>query len=385
MKRLAATALLATTAATTTTAAITVPAHAADRVDRITAALRQSPVFVDPDVSYLLDGRERAALSTQIAKAGVPIYLVVVPLMSQDESAGDGEYLGYLLHRRLGRKGIYLVADQRGGLDWMSYQVPRDDALGYDDLPNSDKPLPQRLHDVIDKFAHAPAAKPSDPAAPRAPEPAAGRRKPTAVGLTGRFLKAFFPALLLSGLLLTIVWLVCVGVVRALRQVKVKPRRRRTLGPRRLRRTARAELVRLARALGDAADNPGYTRAMADYDAAKLLLDEQKDSGSRFGVVVLALDGQDALRDKTAHPRARCMVNPLHGAAERSVRIRLPGLPDGKRPLCKACTRPATRRPLTLEIEGRRRPYYEAPGLWEKIRGRSRDLPERVLEYLGVD
>lgn len=380
MKRLAATALLATTTATATT--ITAPAHAADRVDRITAALRQSPVFVDPDVSYLLDGRERAALSTQIAKAGVPIYLVAVPLMSQDESAGDGEYLGYLLHRRLGRKGIYLVADQRGGLDWMSYQVPRDDTLDYD-LTISDKPLPQRLHDVIDKFAHAPAAKPSDPAVPRAPEPAVGQRKSTAVGLTGRFLKAFFPALLLSGLLLTIVWLVCAGVLRALRQVKL--RSRTTLGPRRLRRTAQAELVRLARALGDAADNPGYTRAMADYDAAKLLFDEQKDSGSRFGIVVLALDGQDALRDRTADPRARCMVNPLHGAADRSVRIRLPGLPDGRRPLCQACTRPATRRPLTLEIEGRRRPYYEAPGLWEKIRGRTRDLPERVLEYLGVD
>jgi hypothetical protein len=35
-------------------------------------------------------------------------------------------------------------------------------------------------------------------------------------------------------------------------------------------------------------------------------------------------------------------------------------------------------RPLTLEIDGRKRPYYQAPGLWEKIRGRSRDLPERV-------
>jgi hypothetical protein len=374
VKRPAATAAILTAAILTAS-----PANAADRVDRITAALRQSPVFVDPDVSYLLSEQDRTRLTRQIATAGVPIYLVAVPLLSEDESAGNADYLGYLLHRRLGRSGVYLIADQRGDLDWMSYQVPREDRLDYEQAVN-DKPLPRKLHDVIEAFAHAPAGRPTEPPVPRAPETDPRQRKSTVAGLTGQFLKTFFPSVLLSGLLLAIVWLVAAGVLRAAR-LRIPT----TLGPRRLRRTARAELVRLARAIGGADDNPGYTRAMADYDAAKLLWDEKTDAGSRFGVVALALDGQDALRHETPDPPARCVVNPLHGTAERGVRTALPGLPQAKRPLCAACMRQGHRRPLTLAAEGGKRPYYQAPGLWEKIRGRTRDLPERVLEYLGVE
>jgi len=378
MKRLVTTLLIAMAAAATVNTA-----HAADRVDRITAGLRQSPLFVDPDVSYLLDARQRATLGTQLRTAGVPIYLVVVPLLSEDESAGDGEYLGSLLHQRLGRNGIYLIADQRGDLDTMAYQVPRDTTLDFA-LATSDKPLPGKLHDAIDAFAHAPKAAPSDPAKPRTPELDERQKKSTAVGLTGQFTKTFFPALIMSGLALALLFYLCLAVFRTFQAVRGAGRP--ALGPRRLRRTAEAELVRLARAIGAAGeDNPGYARAMAGYDAAKLLHDEKDDPGSRFGVVVLALEGQDALRDETADPAPRCMVNPFHGTAGRRVRRRLADLPDGRRPLCDACEKSHDLRPLTLEIKGRKRPYYAAPGLWEKLQGRTADLPERVLEYLGVD
>jgi hypothetical protein len=380
MKRLlTATALFTATALLTAT-----PAHAGDRVDRITAALKQSPLFVDPDVSYLLDEQQRTVLDRQLKTAGVPIYLVVAPLQSADESAGDADYFGYLLHQRLGRNGIYLIADQSGSLDWMAYQVPRDDTLGYDQAVN-DKPLPQKLHDVIDAFAHAPKAAPSDPAKPRTPDEDVGQKKTTAVGLAGQFMKTFFPALILSGLALALLWFVGLSLFRIVQATRKTRRGPATLKPRRLRRTAEAELVRLARAIGAAGeDNPGYPKAMADYDAAKLLYDEKDDPGSRFGVVVLALEGQDALRDESADPQPRCMVNPLHGPAGHRVRRRLPDLPDARRPLCDACERLSSPRPLTLEIGGRKRPYYLAPGLWEKIRGRTADLPERVLEYLSV-
>jgi hypothetical protein len=385
MKRLltalTTTLLIATAAATATATANT--AHAADRVDRITAGLRQSPLFVDPDVSYLLDARERTTLGEQLKTAGVPIYLVVVPLRSEDESAGDGEYLGSLLHQRLGRNGIYLVADQHGGIDEMAYQVPRDTTLDFS-LATSDAPLPRKLHDVIDAYAHAPKAAPSDPAKPRTPELDEDQKKSTSVGLTGQFMKTFFPSLLLSGLVLAVLWFFGLGTFRIVRAVRGA--RRSSLGPRRLRRTAEAELVRLARAIGAAGEeNPGYPRAMAGYDAAKLLYDEKDDPGSRFGVVVLALEGQDALRDETADPAPRCMVDPFHGTADQRVRRRLADLPDGRRPLCDACEKSHDLRPLTLEIDGRKRPYYAAPGLWEKLHGRTADLPGRVLEYLGVD
>jgi hypothetical protein len=377
MRRLIAAALAAMTMLAAPSA------YAADRVDRITAGLRQSPVFVDPDVSYLLDARQRTTLGEQLRTVGVPVYLAVVPLNSADESEGDGEYLGYLLHQRLGRPGIYLVADQRGGIDWMSYQVPRDDTLDLD-LVTGDRPLPQKLHDVLDAFAHAPTAAPSDPATPRAPDADESRRKTTAGGMTGEFMKTFFPALLLSGLALALLWFVGFGVFRI--AGAVRGARPATLGSRRLRRTAEAELVRLARAIGAAGDDaPGYPRAMAGYDAAKLLHDEKDDPGSRFAVVVLALEGQDALRDDGGDPAPRCMVNPFHGVATHRVRRRLPDLPDGRRPLCDVCEKSHDVRPLTLEVGGRRCPYYAAPGLWEKIKGRTADLPERVLEYLGVD
>lgn len=362
----------------------TATAGSADRVGRVVAGLRQSPLFVDPDVSYLLDAAQRAALTKKIKGVGVPLYLAVVPLGSEDESAGDAEYLAYLLHRRLGRNGIYLVCDQRGDLEWTAYDVPRDDTLDYDQAFN-DKPVPRKLGDVVDAFAHAPRAAPTDPVPPRAPEPSASQRKTTASGLAGQFAKAFFPSLIFSGLLLGLLWSLVNGVLRLVRTAHGP--RTHALGAFRLRRTTRAELVRLARAIGRAdPGNPGYPKAMADYDAAKLLYDEKQDPGSRFGVVVLALEGQDALRHETADPGPRCVVNPFHGPATHRVRQRLPGLPEARRPVCDVCERPARRvRPLTLKVDGRPRPYYSAPGLWEKLRGRTTDLPGRVLEYLGVE
>lgn len=398
MRRLLPTAILTTailtvaliapaaaTAAPTTAAPTTAaPVQNGDRVGRVVAGLRQSPLFVDPDVSYLLNATQRAALVQRIRGVGVPLYLAVVPVGSQDESAGDAGYLAYLLHQRLGRSGIYLVCDQRGNLDWTAYHVPRDDTLGYDQA-FSDKPVPTKLNDVVDAFTHAPSAAPSDPAPPRAPEPALSQRKTTATGLAGQFTKAFFPSLIFSGFLLALLWVLGAGALRLVRAVH-EPHPR-TLGARRLRRTARAELVRLAREIGRAeTGNPGYPKAMADYDAAKLLFDEKQDPGSRFGVVVLSLEGQDALRHETADPEPRCVVNPFHGPARHRVRQRLPGLREARRPVCDACEQPTLRvRPLTLEVDGRRCPYYSAPGLWEKLRGRSADLPGHVLEYLGVE
>ncbi|GAA4621759.1 hypothetical protein GCM10023196_011310 [Actinoallomurus vinaceus] len=357
---------------------------AADRLDRIAAALRRSPVFVDPDVSYLLDARDRAALGKQIGAAGIPMYLVGVPLLSEDESGGEADYFLYLLHQRLGRPGVYLVADQRGDLDWTSYQVPRKASLDFD-TAHGDTSLPRCLHDVIDAFARAPSAAPSTPQTPAAPEPDGRHQRPSAGRLAGEFAKVFFPVLIVSALVLWPLWLigrlVFGGVRRAVRGDS------RTLGRRRLRRRAAAELTRLAEALGHASDDRGRGRATADYDAARLLYDEKSDPGSLFGVIVLALDGQDALRADTATPDPRCMVDPLHGPAPGTVRVWLPGLPDRRLPLCEACRQAAKeeRRPLMLIIDGEKRPYYQAPGLWERIRGRHASLPEDVLEYLGVE
>ncbi len=361
-----------------------VPAHAYDRVDRVTAALRQSPLFVDPDVSYLLNAQDRASLSREIATAGVPIYIAVVPLVSADESGGEGDYLAYLLHQRLGRPGVYIVAGQRNMVDWRSYQVPRDDTLSYE-MALGDGPLPGRLHDIVGALAKAPSASPSDPRTPNTPDAGESDEKPSTGGLIGKFFAAFALAVFLGGLALGVLWLLGALVYAIYRGVHASSPSH--LKGRKLRRTATAQLVRLAGALGETSGNAGHTRAMADYDAAKLLYDEQDDAGSLVGVIALSLDGQDALREETAHPAARCLLNPFHGPAAGKSRTDLPGLPRADWPLCAVCRKAGRkgRRPLLVATGGTMRPYYQAPGLWEKIRGKSGDLPERVLEYLGVE
>ncbi len=362
------------------------PAHAYDRVDRVTAGLRQSPLFVDPEVSYLLNAEDRASLGREIKAAGVPIYVAVVPLVSADESEGEGDYLAYLLHQRLGRPGVYVVASQRNLIDTRSYDVSRDDTLSYDAV-TSENPLERKLHEIVGAIAKAPSASPSVPDTPRPPDDQ--NEKPSALSLTGAFFKAFALSVFLGGLAACLLWLLGALVLAIRGNVRgAAARGPSKLRTRRLRRTATAQLVRLAGALGDSNDNPGHRRAMADYDAAKLLYDEQDDAGGLVGVIALALDGQDALREETADPPMRCVLNPFHGPASGRLRTPLPGLPHSSPwPLCALCKKAGQkgRGALMVESGGRMRPYYLSSGMWEKIRGKSGDLPGRVLEYLGVD
>ena len=339
------------------TAIAATPAHAADRVDRITAGLRQSPLFVDPDVSYLLDARQRTTIDKQLRTAGVPIYLAVVPLLSADESAGDGEYLGSLLHQRLGRNGIYLVADQRGELDAMAYQVPRDTTLDFD-LATSDEPLPKKLHDAIDAFAHAPKAEAVRPRHAPSARVDERQRKTTAVGLAGEFVKTFSPPCCSSALALALLWLHrpdrrrgCSAAVRGTG---------RRAGPRRLRRTAEAELVRLARAIGAAGEaTPGTAGRWPTTTPPSCCTTRRTTRAARFGVVVLALEGQDALREETADPAPRCVVDPFHGTAAEA-------------------RTPAARRPARRQAAAVRR-LRERPGASRPLDARDRRPEAPVL------
>lgn len=368
------------------------PAGAADRLDRVTAGLRRSAVFVDPDVWYLLNGQDRARLEQRVRAQPFPIYVVAIPLLPEDESAGDPDRFAYALHRRFGRPGAYVVVDEDGTLYWALYDVPRQDAISplSPDVSGS-APLPRRLDNLITALVNAPKAAPDEPRPPSKPSFEDARHDDSTGALITTFLEHVPLGLLIGALImLPLVFLIAfvVGIVRA---VRPGARRGSTLGARRLRRMAAAELARLARSVNGDADNPGRDRAMADYDAAALLHKEKTDVGSLFGVVVLALDARDALRERTDTPKPRCLLNPLHGPGLERVRFRPHGLSAGAWPLCADCHAAKTRgrsldpRTLKLDLGDRKSPYYLASGLWEQVRGRQHTLPERTLEYLGVE
>src|SRR3954468_13662994 len=57
------------------------PAHAASTIDSVAAALKDKPVYVDPDASPSLSASQADALVSQIKgmRSGVPVYIAILP------------------------------------------------------------------------------------------------------------------------------------------------------------------------------------------------------------------------------------------------------------------------------------------------------------------
>src|SRR3954453_20389647 len=57
------------------------PAHAASTIDSVAAALKDKPVYVDPDASPSLSSSQADALVSQIKgmRSGVPVYVAILP------------------------------------------------------------------------------------------------------------------------------------------------------------------------------------------------------------------------------------------------------------------------------------------------------------------
>lgn len=149
-------------------AAAPVPAIAADRLDRAAAALARSPLFVHPDVLWLVGRQERTAIAADLRRSRVPILVAVLPVIPEDESFGDARRILFGLHRRLGRRAVLAVVDERGSIDVETFGVPRDIRLSSADASlyrSSDEPLAlrERLAAVVaaaDRAPPGPAAMP---------------------------------------------------------------------------------------------------------------------------------------------------------------------------------------------------------------------------------
>lgn len=108
-----AVALLVAPLATTVAAA----EDGGNRLDRLAAELRRSPLAVDPELDWAFDPAARRRMLAGLRDAPAPVVVAVLPLITQDESGGDPERAALGLQRRLGRDAIYVVVDQRGAIE----------------------------------------------------------------------------------------------------------------------------------------------------------------------------------------------------------------------------------------------------------------------------
>jgi hypothetical protein len=134
-------------------------------LDRVVAGLERSPLFVDPDVGTVLPAPDRPGLESALRDAGVPVYVVVIPLIPEDESAGSESRFLDLLHARFGRPGEYVVVDQAGRLDSATHDVDRHIQMSltqFEEFSRPNRPLAPRLAAYIDLIRQAPPGSTSD-------------------------------------------------------------------------------------------------------------------------------------------------------------------------------------------------------------------------------
>lgn len=370
------------------------------RVDRVAAGLRQAPVYTDPESPNPLDAAGLAGLERRIAAfTPGPVRIAVVPQLSDDESGGDSEVFVTALHQRLGKDGVYVIADPMTGIidafdyglrlkDGFSYSLPT--AISYDDPSDTaaDHRLGERLDQLMTYFDGVPKADTPAQGPDRPAPPVDDNRLP------GLYHGDFWPGLLVgalgAGLLLGLTALCWVtgAVVRRRRHAPVRTPVRPSAAY--LQRTARQEVEALSGAFSQPSADPAApsrTRVWNCLDAAVLLSSPQDASPADLtAALVLARAGRAALAG--GDYRFVCEINPLHGPAAtsppppRSGR-RPGGSGSGRRHLCAACR--VTPHPLTLPApDGSRIPYEQAGGPLPAITAGIDRLIERTREYASV-
>lgn len=398
------------------------------RAERVAAGLRKAPLYEDEETRRLLTGAERAGLLRRLGRSDVPVYVAMVPMGYEDESEADPEYLAHLLHRELGKDGIYVVGDANGGtimsgeLRAINYggkvassplqELPERIAQPEDDM----KPqFGKRLGALLTRIDGLPRRTRPDtlPYPPDKPD------DPQQVTALASVYAGPFPVSVAYGA--GAAALVFGGVL-----VFSRGRRRRPADPLAemiagyvpppphypsgvlgdpeprahvLRRLAGAEIDGLGREF-EAAEprGPLRTRVWDCLDAATLLVDRDADGRVDAGVapadlaaaIVLAQAGRQALaaNDPRDHGK-HCRLNPLHGPAAGRERARIEaGGPLRTVPLCATCRGYAREHPehahtLALALPGRQyQDDVEAP-LSAAHDGVSA-LIRRVREHAGV-
>jgi hypothetical protein len=375
---------------------------------QIAAALRTSPLYVDPSLSSAFPAAARKALLAAIRKAPTPIYIVAVPMVNGGQWA-DSRQLADVVQADLGSPGIYLTMEDSSdnvldawtwpsdpsGIDAPPYHaVDAVEAAGLEEASAATSlqspPVWQafltaiQLIDsgkAVSALNQAQAALESGAGQPAAPSPGSNA---AAGGVT--------LALATAG-----------AVVGTAFGVRRRRRRRRTAARHALGETAAAftpprSVAAAARAateaglrdraqreliaLGNLIEQPGpateegnadLARAIDAYDAAGRTLDTAAGLTDLAGALVLTHMGSCAAWAAQARQAGRpvpaatmlCFFNPLHGEGLEQVRWREMNGQSLEVRACGACAGAVTQRrhPDVLTGTSRRRgvpvPWYE--------------------------
>jgi hypothetical protein len=338
------------------------------RVERVAAALRDEPLYVDP-----LAGRsagQLAGIAERLSGTEVPVYVAVLPMSRSDESGGEPEILAHALHHVMDEDGVFVVTDDEAGgsprvavaLFGAAFDSGEAEWSALSGVTGTrfDLTAEQALDELLDELERVSAAPGEESPVPgrveyRAdPGPEPSRMSRFLSGDVGS-------ALFVVGPLCALALLALAGAaLGAVRRMDTVPGR--SLRPRADRAARRA-----VRALEAApADRAGLDGALRETDTALAVLGGEPDELDLVGVVVLA---DRAVRRLDPDPDSAagadvpvCMVNPLHGPAA------LHG-PRHGRPVCASCAvlpeRARERRTLRVaDPSGGRRPHLELDRRW---------------------
>ena len=358
---------------------------------------------MDPAFESALPQEVRSGMEADIEESGIPLRVVVVPLVAGDQWGGDPDALAAAVHDRMGEPGHFLVigSERANGADYPppgAAQTEEDRAfyaaLAASYATDYASPMAEEAEKAVEfALADDPEAvytEQKEAAEAGAPEDTGASGDTTdgssaesadsaSEGGPGVWPWAAGAAVLLlaagGGYLL---WY-------RPRRLPEPPRHTAFDNVDRARRDelqerAERELVEVGERVSaqEAVSGEAAAAAMATaldaHAAARSVLDSvpEGDAGlaDLAGVLVLLDKAEDALaRAKTGgrgRERRHCYANPLHGTATADTDWRELGSDRTVRvPLCRACAKSVRTRmrpdPLLVEHEGRTVPYYDVP------------------------
>jgi hypothetical protein len=105
------------------------PAAAENRLDRAAEGLNSSPLYVHPELQFLLSERDRQLIVQHLREANVPydVKVVAMPSLQSDESGGEMDRMLWAIDDRLFKGARLLIGvDQRGNFQLLKLRLDRD-------------------------------------------------------------------------------------------------------------------------------------------------------------------------------------------------------------------------------------------------------------------
>ncbi|WP_327395756.1 hypothetical protein [Streptomyces phaeochromogenes] len=352
--------------------------------ERIASALRSSPVYVDPAYEESVPPARQDQLARRIARTGLPIKVVLTPLVKGDSFNGDSAVLSEVVHDRLAQRDLVLITtdgeftDSLNGYEWPGDAHQARDAVaavGFLDEMREAGPAERtaKAIELVERgdgtkaYEEATSDLGGDSGSGPAPKPPSDKatspwRWSTLIAVPALATAAALGLMLLvrrrsrRGASFTYPRTVF-AAARAADEAEV-------------RRRAEAEVLALGEAIRstDTPDSPdsGLQRALDAYAAAGTVLDTSCGLPDLAGVLALTAEGRDAL-DAVPAPLPLCFFNPLHGRAADRLDWRALGRRDSLRvAACPTCAEAVRLRRVPEVLtdtteDGRRIPYFEVP------------------------